>query len=116
MKKTAGTAFFLTASVFVLVLAGACEEQQQVSGGKKSRLIAAENIKLKKQLELRDTEIENQKKLLAECRQEKEEIIEESKKRDATFLTFFTRENNQLKSQVEELKKKVEELKKQPSP
>ncbi|MHC4114824.1 MAG: hypothetical protein ACYSSL_05850 [Planctomycetota bacterium] len=91
--------------VFIVILAAGCEEQSVSS--KKSRLIATENVSLKKQLE-------QQKRLVAKCQQEKEEIKQRSReemgKLSVSLVEDFqekirlTEENEALKAEIEELK------------
>ena len=81
MKRAARKIFVLAVCVVVMSIAG-CGEQEPPSV-KKSRLIAAENMRLKRELEQRDREIEKlielhnreikkQEELLAKCVQEKD--------------------------------------------
>jgi uncharacterized protein YoxC len=118
---------------FALLLTGGCGPQEPPSI-KKSRTIAAENIELRKELdslnkeiktlkEQHNREIDKQKKLLAECLQEKKDwqnksrqnirnqvkdvldtVLEENKKlRESTGR--LTAENATLKAQIEQLQK-----------
>ncbi len=125
MKRSAQKVFVLAIGVIMFMLIAGCEEQN-ISNTKKGRLVAVENIRLKKELEQRDKEIEKQEKLLEKCLQEKillEEkvrkgirdqvndilgvVIEESAK--------LRQENKKLKTQIEQLKKELAEVKKDPS-
>ncbi len=84
MKGTTQKVFILAVGVIVFVLIAGCQES--ATGGptdaKKSRLVAAENMELKKELENRDKEIarlkelhskeiKRQEELLAKCQEEK---------------------------------------------
>jgi hypothetical protein len=81
MKGTTQKVFILVVGVIVFVLIAGCQESATTrlssskTGGpadaKKSRLVAAENIELKKELEKRGREIKKQEELLAKCREEK---------------------------------------------
>ncbi len=124
MKKAVRKGFVLVVSVVVIMLIAGCEEQQLPSA-KKSRLIAAENMQLKKELErrskdierlkeLHDREIEKQEKLLAKCLEEKETWKEKSRQNirnqvngvvDAIMEqnAKLRRENEKLKAQIEQL-------------
>jgi hypothetical protein len=104
--------------VFVAVLIG-CEEQQTMSP-KKAKLVAANNIQLKKDIAARDTDIEKQKKLLTDCEKEKEilnkrlntkseglmEVLMAGMDKDAKNIRI---ENQELKKQIQELKNKLAE-------
>ena len=98
----------------VLVLAGAvlfiapflgCNEES-LSDGRKSRLIASENRQLKK-------EIRSQQEQLERCLQERKDS-EEGMRSMSEFLIGENKklreENEELKGQIERLRKKVEEL------
>jgi len=104
--------------VFVAILVG-CEEQQTMSP-KKAKLVAADNIQLKKDIAARDADIEKQKNLLANCEKEKEilnkrlsvkseglmEVLMAGIDKNAKNLRI---ENQELKKQIEELEKKLAE-------
>jgi hypothetical protein len=132
MKVPARKMLVLVAGIAVVLTIG-CGPKEPPSI-KKSRAIAAENIELRKELDRRSREIETlkeqhgkkldeQKKLLAECLQEKEDwqnksrqnirnqvkgvldtVLEENTKlRESTGR--LTAENTRLKAQIEELQK-----------
>ena len=125
MKKAVKKGFIVAVSIIVIVFIAGCEEQQ-LSGEKKSRLIAAENMELKRELqrrskeieglkELYDREIEKQEKLLAKCQEEKETWKEKSRQNvrnqvndvaDALMEqnAKLRRENEKLKAQIEQLR------------
>lgn len=129
MKKTVLKAFVLAAGVVAIVLIAGCEEQQ-LSSTKMARIVAAENIQLKKQLQQRDSEIEKlkeqhdnelrkQEELLAKCRKEKKALEEQlAGKFEDQINEFFKtvaeesekldEENRKLKAQIEKLKTKLE--------
>jgi chromosome segregation ATPase len=129
MKGTVQKMLILVVGVIVFVLIAGCQES--ATGGptdaKKSRLIAAENIELKKQLarydkqieklkEQHSKEIKRQDELLAKCQEEKkvrqEEKTDENTKEQMDELSEFImeqlsklqEENENLKSQIENLK------------
>jgi len=108
MRRLAQTVFVLGAGiVFIMSIAG-CEEQN-LSDTKKSRLIAAENMELKKQLELSDKELDN-------CLQEKKAIEEKAQKDLEELATISLQdfeENINLKEENKDLKAKVDELQKE---
>jgi hypothetical protein len=125
MKKAVRKGFVLVVSVVVVVMLIAGCEEQQLPSAKKSRLIAAENMQLKKELErhskeieglkeLHDREIQKQEKLLAKCLDEKETWREKSRQNirnqvngvvDAIIEQHakLHRENEKLKAQIEQL-------------
>lgn len=114
------------------VLIAACEEEQSLSNPKKKRLIADENIELKKQIEaqkklydrgirkqrkLCDREVGKQKELLDQCLQEKNALEELSRGGIEGFmddvLEPVIEENTKLGKEIESLKAQVEQLQKQ---
>jgi len=123
MKRSALKIFVLTVCVVVMSIAGCVE--QELPGVKKSRLIAVENMQLKKELgqrskeierlnELHNKEIKKQEKLLAECVQEKESWKQKARQNvrnqvkgvfDAVMEQNATlrEENEKLKAQIEKL-------------
>jgi len=114
MKQGVLKVVFLAMCVsFFVILTCGCEEELTPSE-KKSRLIAAENIELQKQLAKKDKEIERLKSTLEKCNAEKEEQKQQMDKEmnslgDYTMKAFT--ENIQLKEENEQLKKQIEELK-----
>jgi len=106
----------------VLLGAGAvfsgCEEQaSDPSTMRRARLVADENIELKKQLAERDKEIERQKQLVDDCKQEMAKAQEEA---GSTMLQMLqqlaesgkevetlTEENTKLKERIAELEAKL---------
>ncbi len=116
MKQTVRKAIFLAVCVsFFIIFTCGCEEELAPSE-KKSRLIAAENIELQKQLAKKDKEIEQLKSALEKCNAEKEEQKQQMDKEmksmgDYTLKAFM--ENVQVQEENDKLKKQIEELKKQ---
>jgi hypothetical protein len=111
-----------------LILTGGCGLQEPPSV-KKSRTIAAENIELRKELEHRSKEIETlkeqhgkeideQKKLLQTCLQEKEAWKNKSQQNIRNqvkgVLDTVLEENAKLREENTKLKAQIEELQKQP--
>jgi len=115
--------FVLAVGVVVMSIAG-CGNQEP-PGVKKSRLIASENMRLTKELEQRNKEIERlnelhnkeskkQEKLLAECLEEKESWKQKARQnvRNQVKGVFdavmeqnvkLSEENEKLKAQIEKL-------------
>jgi len=123
MKKIVRKIFVLAVCVFVMLIAG-CWEQEPPSV-KKSRLIAVENMRLKKELEQRSREIERlnelhnkeikkQEKLLAECVQEKESWKKKARQnvRNQVKGVFdaVMEQNAKLRDENEKLKAQIEKL------
>jgi len=110
MRKPVQKAIVLAVGIVVIMLIAGCEEESQ-SNTKKSRLIAAENIRLKK-------EIEKQKELLEKCLQEKK-APEEMSPEGAQDLTQFlleesvklNEENEKLKAEIVQLEARIKQLK-----
>jgi len=133
MKRRAWKTFVLAAGTVVIMLIAGCEKEN-APDTKRSRLIATENIRLKKELEQRDKEIKRQKelhnkkikqqqKLLEKCLKEKNawkksaqgNIQEQVDKVLAGVMENYAKlreENKNLKVQIEKLKTELEELKK----
>lgn len=118
----------------VLLLAGflglvnfisGCKEETKSVNLRRTRLIMDENLKLKKQLQLLDTQNQEQKDLLAACEKEKADmqkymddftreqlndpvlmkIIDETSKQ----LEYLALENEQLKGRIKELEAKLDQ-------
>jgi len=109
---------------FVLILAGGCGQPESPSV-KKCRVIAAENIELKKELAKSNKEIEilkaqyrkktdEQKEQLQKCLQENEALKEKSRQniRDQVkgVLDTILEENKKLRDENARLKAQIEEL------
>ncbi len=105
--------------VFMAILAGCQEEEQQeqTANPKQAKLVAAENIQLKKDLAARDAEIEKQKALLVTCEEEKEKLNkslnQNSENLVETLMESMDKDTQNINIENQELKKQVEELKKQ---
>ena len=138
MKRPAQKAFVLAVGIVVIMLIAGCDEEQNLSSTKsavkKHQLIAAENMRLKKELEQRDKEIKRQKELhdkkikqqqtlLEKCLKEKnawkeraqQNIKEQVDKVLAAVMEQNAKlrdENETLKAQIEQLKAELEEAKK----
>ena len=111
--------------VFLTVLVGCQEEQQQpqeqqTMSPQKTKLVAAENIQLKKDIAARDADIEKQKTLLTKCEEEKERLNKSLNKKSEGLMEVVMAgmdkdaknirvENQELKKQIEELEKKLAE-------
>jgi len=139
MKGTVQKVFILAVGVIVFVLIAGCQES--ATGGptdaKKSRLIAAENLELKKELvnrdkeiarlkeqhskeierlkELHSKEIKRQEGLLAKCQEEKEGLEEQLGGKFGEQINEFFKsvgeENAKLSQENEDLKAQIEKLK-----
>ena len=114
--------FVLAAGTVVIMLIAGCEKEN-APDTKRSRLIATENIRLKKELEQRDKEIKKQEKLLEKCLQERDtwkakaqQNIQEQVDSVLTVVmeknVELRKENEGLKAQIEKLKAELEEAKK----
>jgi len=106
----------VTASCLIFVTG--CEEQQTIKD-KQARLVANQNLGLKKQLQEKDAEIERQKGLVVDC----QAAIEEQKKaheksaegvidiiksvsEQSAQIEQLTAENKQLKAKIAKLEAK----------
>lgn len=127
MKRPAQKAFVLAVGIVAIALIAGCEEEQNLSSTKsavkKHQIIAAENMRLKEELERRDKEIEKQKELLEKCLEEKNawkvKAQKNIQKQVDSVLTVvmekneeLRKENEKLKAQIEKLKTELEEAKK----
>jgi hypothetical protein len=124
MKKTFQNIFVLAVGFVLILFAGSC--QTEPPGEKMSRLIAVENSRLKKELELRNNQIESltklrneerkkQQKLLAVCVKEKESWKKKAQQnlRNQVKGVFdavmeqnakLLKENKKLKAEIEKLR------------
>ena len=123
MKRAVRKIFVLAVCIIVMSIVGC--GQQAPPGVKKSRLIAAENMRLTKELERRDKQIESirelhnreikkQEELLAKCVREKESWKQKARQNvknqvkgvfDAVMEqnAKLREENKKLKAQIEKL-------------
>ena len=110
--------------VFVIMLFAGCEEEEQnssntTSDAKRSRLIAIENVQLKKQIEelkkAHAKEIKGQKELPGKCEREKEALEELSSKGVDGYMKDIlgpiAEENAKLHEEIKTLKAQIEKLK-----
>jgi len=125
MKRTVQNAVILAiGAIFVISLFAGCQEQQ-ATDAKKGRLVAAENIGLKKELDRRDREIERlkglhskeikrQEELVAKCLEEKgllqKRVDENIKAQVSEVLAAVMEENSKLHDEIEGLKTQVQKL------
>lgn len=88
---------------------------------KQARLIGAENMQLKANLQQRDKTIEKLKADISKCTQEKDALENQTDQKTLEMITNvtklyqqdedeFQKENEQLKAQIESLKKKIEDM------
>jgi hypothetical protein len=125
MKGTAQKMFVLAVGTIVVMLIAGCQEQEQIDA-KKSRVIAAENMELKKELgqrgkeieklkELHSKEIKRQEGLLAKCQEEKklwqDKADENIKEQVSEILTVVMEQNSKLQEENENLKAQIDKLK-----
>ncbi|UCG46288.1 MAG: hypothetical protein JSU94_12360 [Phycisphaerales bacterium] len=123
MKRAFKKGFVLGVGALLLLIAG-CQEQQLPSE-KQSRLIAAENIRLRKQLGQRADEIEMLKELhneqmtlqqsqLGECKEEqkvlRDKLEQGTRKEVQEVLQAVMEESAAMRAENEKLKARVEQL------
>jgi len=109
------TVAFAVCVAFIILIAG-CEGENlsdTKSNIKKSRLIAVENIQLKK-------EVAKQKELLDKCLREKKALQEKPQEEGESLIKFLfeenlrlDKENKSLKVQVQRLETRVQRLEKE---
>lgn len=112
MERPAKRAFVLAAAVVLAMLIAGCGEQNSANV-KKHRLIAAENIQLKKALEQSEKELEKclqEKKSLEERLQASIQYLSRTHMEESQKLR---EENQSLKSQTKMLQAQIAQLKKQ---
>ncbi|MCX5638573.1 MAG: hypothetical protein NTX52_12910 [Planctomycetota bacterium] len=127
MKGTTQKVFIVAVGVIVFVLIAGCQES--ATGGptdaKKSRLIAAQNMELKKELanrdkeiarlkELHSKEIKRQEGLLAKCQEGKKlwqgKADENIKEQVSEILAATMERSSKLQEENESLKAQIEKL------
>jgi hypothetical protein len=116
MKMQKRTVLFLIVVVMGMGLLCGCEEEG-LSGAKKDRLVALENMELKETLKERENEITEQKELLAGCIEEKEALEELNRQNIEIIMGDLFKKvgegNARLLKENEELKARVAELEEQ---
>jgi hypothetical protein len=125
MKIITSSALLLTA-LAVLTLIPGCEEQG-LRSGRKTRLVGDENLKLKKQLELRDREIQKLEEVIAEYEKEEKRRFGQEQKSSNLALDLFKKstvsaqeieklsaENLRLKAKIAELESELAQRGDQP--
>ncbi len=117
MKRRAERAFILAVCTVVITLIAGCEEQNLA---RKSRLLSAENIQLKEQLEQCETQVETQEALEKQSKERVAGMMDTISKTIGEKNKKLREENKTLKTQimqlearVRQLEKELEELKKQ---
>ena len=116
----------LVLAIGVVIMVGVGCQEAEVPSTKKARLIASENMQLKKQLEQRDSEIEEIKnqhdkeikqreEQTAKCLQQKQalqkKLHEDIQERVDEVLMAVVEENARLQEEIGKLKAQIEELK-----
>ena len=107
--------FFVVFLGFSLSISG-CQEANKPDD-RRSRLLADDNLQLKKQLELRNQEIKKQRGLLTECEKKAAAVKQISDEAATSMLDMLTdvtqknenltEENKQLKASVKNLEEKI---------
>ncbi len=125
MKIITSSALLLTILAALTLIPG-CEEQG-LRSERKTRLVGDENLKLKKQLELRDRKIQKLEKVIAEYEKEEQKRFDQEQKASNFALDLFkkttvsaqeieklTNENLQLKARIAELESELAQSGDQP--
>ena len=102
MKRPVYKTVILTVGVVIILIAGCGGGDTSKSETKRGRLIAAENRRLKKQVEKLEKELENQKEQFAK-RLSEENLTAENRK--------LQRTNEELNAQVKQLEEELAKLK-----
>ncbi|MCD6392230.1 MAG: hypothetical protein J7M40_01845 [Planctomycetes bacterium] len=110
------TVLLFLGTATVIGLSG-CREESGNMSLRKARLVGNENIELKKQLKLRDKEIERQKQLVVQCRADRIKDKDLNGENTVKLLKLLaesdikintlTNENAQLKEKIKELQDKL---------
>ncbi len=110
MKTLAKRGFILAVCTVVIMLIAGCEEQNLA---RKSRLLAAENIQLKEQLEQCEKEVEKQKALEEQSKERVMGMMDAISKTVGGENKKLREENKTLKVQMKQLEARVVQLKKE---
>jgi hypothetical protein len=113
MNKVSPIAVVLAVLLPVFALSSGCEEQRQPDI-RKRRLIADENLRLTTELQRLSRQLDEQKKLLEDCRQEHKTVGQDSRELATSILTAFGEckgQNLQLQEENKNLKAKLKLLK-----
>ena len=108
MKNSLIPAMVLAALLTNLPFITSCEESDNADN-RRAKLVANENLELKKQLEQKNLEIQKQKRLLAqseEDRAKETEQVGDSLIKLMQQLVAIGKENEQLKVKIKELEEK----------
>lgn len=109
VKNSLIPAMILAALLTNLPFITSCKESDNADN-RRARLVANENLELKKQLELKEKEIQKQKRLLAqseEDRAKETEQVGDSLIKLMQQLVTIGEENEQLKVKIKELEEKL---------
>jgi predicted RNase H-like nuclease (RuvC/YqgF family) len=100
--------------IAVMLITAGCEEQNaSPPNERKARLVGAENLELKKQLEQRDAEIEDLKENLDKCLRAQRDAGKSSQEVFGKVIELTAKENQNLREENKNLKSQIEDLKKQ---
>jgi hypothetical protein len=112
MKKCVGSLTIVLMILGLGFLVG-CQEQNESEIVKKARFVGQENIELKKQIKQQDQDIQKQKDLLEQCRQEVTAGQQQSADTSTKMLNMVgdsTKEADDLRAENEKLKARIQEL------
>ncbi|MBN2455666.1 MAG: hypothetical protein JXB29_03870 [Sedimentisphaerales bacterium] len=111
MNKTGCKALVAMTLIVVIGTIAGCQEP---GTSKKSRVISAENMRLKDELAQRQHEIKRQMELVEKCRQENEVLQERFRRNMEDYfnnvLAGVVQENSELKQQLKTLEEQLKEL------
>jgi len=110
MKTLAKRGFILAVCTVVIMLIAGCEEQNLA---RKSRLLAAENIQLKEQLEQCEKKVEKQEVLEKQSKERVVGMMDAISKSVGEKNKKLREENKTLKAQTEQLEVRVRQLEKE---
>ena len=124
MKIRISKTVLLAAGITIIMLSAGCQEEE-LQSDKKNRVIAAENIQLKKEIKKRDETIERLKKQHEKKLRQQDELLDKyAKQKEALekqlqkgvknqiddVLTNLIEENAKLRDEINRLEAELEEL------
>lgn len=107
------TIISLTGTFLVVMMITGCQEQN-LQDSKKGRLLATENAQLTELLEKCAAELENQKKLLVNCQEEKNQAAIKTQKATKEMMDFVMERNKEMANENKKLLEKIATLEKSP--
>ncbi len=102
---------FTVMMLLLLSMVTGCQKEQVVIGNKQARFVAAENMRLKKELDACQKQVEEKKQLLEKTKKDHQKEIEKLEKDSTRIADFFIEQNKSLREENEQLKKELKQYK-----